>query len=92
MPRKVFQCKACGNVHERPINSNCQHIKDIDTSDLDSESVSGAGQMDINKQILDELKQLNGSISKVEQKVENQDKGQISSPKSAKSASSTASS
>ena len=71
MARKVFQCKAYGDVHERPINSNCQHIKNIDTSDLDSESASGAGQMDINKQILNELKQLNGSISKVQEKVEN---------------------
>ena len=48
--------------------------------------------MDINKQILNELKQLNGRISKVEEKVECQDKGHISSPKSVKSATSTASS
>ena len=47
MPRKVFQCKACGGVHERPINSKCQHSKDIDTSDIDSVSVSGAEQLDI---------------------------------------------
>ena len=55
MPRKVFQCKACGDVHERPINSKCQHIKDIDTSELDNDSVNGAEQMDVNKQILNEL-------------------------------------
>ena len=89
MPRKVFHCKTCGDVHERPINSKCQHI---DTSELDNESVSGAGQMDINKQILNELKQLNGRISKVKEKVESQDKGHISSPKYVKSATSMASS
>ena len=89
MPRKLFQCKACGDTHERPINSKCQNIKDSDNSDQDIESVSD--QMDINKQILNELKQLNGRISKVEEKVDNQDRGQVVSPKSAASAASTAS-
>ena len=56
MPRKVFQCKACGEVHERPINSKCQNVQESDTSDLDNDSVNGAGQMDINKQILHKLK------------------------------------
>ena len=60
MPRKVFQCKAFGDLHERPFNSKCQHVNDIDTSEVDNESVSGAGQMNINKQILNELKQLTG--------------------------------
>ena len=88
MPRKSFQCKACGDVHKRPINSKCQNVKESDTSDLDSESVNGAGPMDINKQILQKLKQLNGRIAKVEEKVENQEKGQLNSPKSVKSVSS----
>ena len=74
------------------INSKCQHIKDLDTSELDNKSVSDSGQMDINEQILNELKQLNSRISKVEEKVESQDKGHISSPKSAKNATSMASS
>ena len=91
MPRKVFQCKACGDHHERPINSKCQYMKESDTSDADNDSSRGAGQMDINKQILQELKQLNGRIAKVEERVENQEKGQCNSPKSVKSVSSTAS-
>ena len=92
MPRKLFKCKACGDTHERPINSKCQHIDNIETSDLDGDSVSEAGQMDINQQILHELKQLSGRISKVEQKVDSQDKGHFDSPKSVNSATSTASS
>ena len=71
MPRKVFQCKAWGDQHERPINSKCQYVKESDSSDVDNESSSSAGQMDINKQILQELKQLNGRIAKVEERVDN---------------------
>ena len=66
-------------------------MKESDTSDVDNESVNGAGQMNINKQILQELKQLNDRIAKVEEKVENQEKGQLNSPKSVKSASMMAS-
>ena len=66
-------------------------MKESDTSDVDNDSSSGAGQMDINKQILQELKQLNGRIAQVEERVDNQEKGQCSSPKSVKSVSSTAS-
>ena len=39
MPRKVFQCKACGNQHERPINSKCQTSQDA--ADLILPSLSG---------------------------------------------------
>ena len=91
MPRKVFQCKACGDQHERPINSKCQYVKEGDTSDMDNDISSSNDQMDINKQILAELKQLSGRMSKVEEKVDNQDKGQYNSPKSVKSVASTAS-
>ena len=80
MAHKVCQCKACGDLNERPINSKCQYIKESDSSEQDIESTSD--QMDINKQILNELKQLNGRIAKVEEKVENQDKGHVNSPKS----------
>ena len=89
MPRKVFQCKACGDQHERPINSKCQYVKESDSSDVDNESSSSAGQMDINKQILQELKQLNGRIAKVEERVDNQEKGHCVSHKSVKSVSTT---
>ena len=80
MLRKVFQCKACGDSHERPINSRCQYVNDSDSIDQDSDNNSGS--MDINKQNVDELKQLNGRIVKVEEKVEKQDKDQVNSPKS----------
>ena len=89
MVRKVFQCKVCGDTHERPINSKCQYINDSDNIDQDSDNNSG--QMDINKQILDELKQLNGRIAKVAEKVENHDKEQVNSPKSVTSNTMTAS-
>ena len=91
MPRKVFQCKACGDQHERPINSKCQYLKESDTGDVDNESSNSAEPKDINKQILQELKQLNGRIAKVEERVDKQEKGQCSSPKSVRSDSLTAS-
>ena len=89
MPGKVFSCKACGDTHERPINSKCQYVKDVDSIDQDSDNNSD--QMDINRQILDELKQLSGRIAKVEERVDNNDKVQISSPKSVASSAMTAS-
>ena len=89
MPRKGFSCKACGDTHERPINSNCQFVKDVDSIDQDTDSISD--QMDINKQILDELKQLSGRIAKVEEKVDNNDKVRLTSPKSVASSGMTAS-
>ena len=52
------------------------------TDNIDQDSDNNSGQMDINKQILDELKQLNGRIAKVEEKVEKQDKEQVKSLKS----------
>ena len=56
----------------REINKfKVSNVNERYTSDLDNESVNGAGQMDINKQILQKLKQLNGRIDKVEEKVEN---------------------
>ena len=69
-------------MHERPINSKCQHVKESDNSDQESDTTSGAEQMNINRQILNELKQLNGRIAKVEEKVESQDKGHVNSPMS----------
>ena len=78
-------------MHEGPINSKCQHIKESDNSDQEIDTTSGAEQMDINIQILNELKQLNGRIAKVEEKVESEDKGHVNSPKSVTSAMSTTS-
>ena len=58
---------------------------------MDSDNTSGAGQMDIQMQILHELKQLNGRVAKVEETVENQEKEQLNSPRSSKSGLTTAS-
>ena len=59
----------------------------------DNESVNGASaeQNCINRQILNELKQLNGRTAKVDEKVENQHKGLVISPKLVNSTTSTVS-
>ena len=36
-------------LHERSINSKCQYNKDSDNSDQESDTTSGAEQMDINR-------------------------------------------
>ena len=81
MPRKVYNCKACDEVHERLLNSKCNKQKSEEVANQsDSDSSDTVEQMNINKQVLQELKQLNGRISKVEQMVESV--GQVSLPKS----------
>ena len=84
MPKKVFECNACDETHERPINSKCKHVIQVNNTDGEVSDVSTvqSDQMDINKQILDQLKLLNGRIEKVEQKVEVQDNRPFLSPKS----------
>ena len=62
MPKKFFDCKACGQSHERSINSKC--IKN------NIHVVSGAEQSDINIQILQDLKSLSGRMTAVKQKVD----------------------
>ena len=64
---KTFDCNACGDRHQRPINSKCTRI--VDSEPEDSHSVTSAGQSDINLQILNELKSLNGRMSAMEERV-----------------------
>ena len=68
MPRKLFDCKACGQSHERPINSKCTK-NNVNNATSDN-NVSGAKKSDINIQILQELKSLSGRMTVVEQKVD----------------------
>ena len=55
---------------------------DNDQVEMDSTSIRGSDLRDIYKQILDQLKMLNGRIEKVEEKVERQDNRQLLSPRS----------
>ena len=68
MPKKFFDCKACGQSHERPINSKC--TKNNINNETSNNVVTGAEQSDINLQILQELKSLSGRMTAVEQKVD----------------------
>ena len=70
MPKKFFDCKACGQSHERPINSKC--TKNNVNGETSNNVASGAEQSDsdINLQILQELKSLSGRMTVVEQKVD----------------------
>ena len=69
---KTFECNACGNKHQRPINSRCTRVMDSEPEDMGS--VDSAGQSDINFQILNELKNLNGRMSAMEKRVEQVEK------------------
>ena len=78
MPQKTFQCNRCMEKHDRPVNSKCQRQEIMDSnSDTDSDRESGVPSngldQDLGTQILQELKQLNGRIQKVESKVEQQE-------------------
>ena len=64
---KTFDCNAFGDGHQRPINSKCTRI--VDSEPEDGSSVARAGQSDINLQILNELKSLNGRMSAMEEKL-----------------------
>ena len=91
---KTFDCNACGDRHQRPINSKCTRISDSEPED--GISVTSAGQSDINLQILNELKSLSGRMSAMERRVDKVEKpGNHSSsvaPETTAVASSTASS
>ena len=67
MPKKTFFCKRCDYDHERPINSKC--VKPIQDSDEEEVVENGTVNQDINVQILSELKNLSGRLSKFESKV-----------------------
>ena len=69
---KTFDCNACGDRHQRPINSKCTRL--IDSEPEDGMSVTSAGQSDINLQILNELKSLSGRMSVMEQRVDKVEK------------------
>ena len=64
---KTFDCNACGDRHQRPINSKCTRI--VDSEPEYGSSVASAGQSDINLQILNELKSLNDRMSAMEEGV-----------------------
>ena len=67
MLKKTFDNKACGQNHERPINSKCTRNS---ASEVADNCVNiGSEQNDINLQILQELKSLSGRMTVVEQKV-----------------------
>ena len=53
---KTFDCIKCGGHHVRPINRNCKMEKDT--------------PVDTNSQILQELKNLSGRMTQMEDKME----------------------
>ena len=55
---KTFDCNKCGGHHIRPINRNCKLEKNKDEP------------MDMNSQILKELKNLNGRMTQMEDRME----------------------
>ena len=59
---KKFDCNSCGCHHPRPINRNCNVSKD-------NQDVS----VDVNAQILQELKSLNAKMTTMESKVHSLD-------------------
>ena len=63
---KTFDCNACGDKHQRPINSKFTRFVESETEDNNSVSSAG-GQSDINLQILNELKNLSSSMTVMEQ-------------------------
>ena len=65
---KTFDCNACGAKHQRPINSRCTRV--LDSESEEESSVVSAGQSDINLQILNELKNLSGRMSAMEERVD----------------------
>ena len=69
MPQKNFECNKCNGQHPRPINSKCKNVpvENIGTSDRPE------GQsMDMSTKILQELQSLSGCMSKIEEKMNNQ--------------------
>ena len=34
MPKKLLDCVKCGGVHERPINSKCKNVVEMDTASI----------------------------------------------------------
>ena len=76
MPRKVFDCTKCGGAHERPINSKCKVVTEMDMASS-NENVTNVP--DSNALILQELKNLSSRMTVMEQKVNDRD-SHIGSP------------
>ena len=55
MPKKVFDCTKCGGAHERPINSKCKVVTEMDIA---SSNKNVTNIPDSNALILQELKNL----------------------------------
>ena len=70
MPKKVFDCTTCGGAHERPINSKCKVVTEMDIASS-NENVTNIP--DSNALILQELKKLSSRMSVMEQKVNDRD-------------------
>ena len=70
MPKKVFDCTKCGGAHERPINSKCKVVTEMDTASSNENIVNVP---DSNALILQELKNLSSRMAVMEQKVNDKD-------------------
>ena len=70
MPKKIFNCTKCGGAHERPINSKCKIVTEMDTASS-NETVTSVP--DSNVLILQELKNLSSRMTVMEQKVNDRD-------------------
>ena len=70
MPKKVFDCTKCGGVHERPINSKCKVVTEMDIA---SSNENVTNTPDSNALILQELKNLSSRMTVMEQKVNDRD-------------------
>ena len=70
MPKKVVDCTKCGGAHERPINSKCKVVAEMDIA---SSNENVMNIPDSNTLILQELKNLSSRMTVMEQKVNDRD-------------------
>ena len=75
MPKKLLDCVKCGGVHERPINSKCKNVEEMDTASITQSEMS---IQDSNALILQELKSLSSRMAVMEKKVQDKDLQQTS--------------
>ena len=75
MPKKLLDCVKCGGVHERPINSKCKNVIEMDTASITQSEMS---IQDSNALILQELKSLSSRMAVMEKKVQDKDLQQTS--------------
>ena len=69
-------CTKCGGAHERPINSKCKVVTEMDTASS-NENITNVP--DSNALILQELKNLSSRMTVMEQKVNDRDSCMVSS-------------